>query len=119
MNQTSTSFQPSTPTLKGHYNGHVNGQTPLEQRLDNMVSRIENLEGLLYDLDVLVPMEMAARLIPCTYMHLRQWLSRHKEDFKPRYMYNYATKRRYRYLLGREVRAIRKTHYKGPGVVDL
>jgi len=84
-----------------------------------MVSRIDNLESLLYDLDVLVPLEMAARLIPCTYMHLRQWLGRNKAQYKARYMYNYATNKRYRYLLGREVRSIRKRHFKGPGVVDL
>ena len=62
----------------------------------------------LFDLD------MASTLIPMRYASLKTYLSKHKEQFPPRYMLTYGH-RRIRMLTASEVKTIRKAILSGPG----
>ena len=62
----------------------------------------------LFDLD------MASTLIPMRYGSLKTYLSKHKEQYPPRYMLTYGH-RRIRMLTATEVKAIRVAVLRGPG----
>lgn len=62
----------------------------------------------LFDLD------MASTLIPMRYTSLKTYLSKHKDQFPPRYMLTYGH-RRIRMLSAREIKIIRMGLLRGPG----
>lgn len=62
----------------------------------------------LFDLD------MASSLIPMRYTSLKTYLSKHKDQFPPRYILTYGH-RRVRMLTATELRAIRGAVLRGPG----
>lgn len=62
----------------------------------------------LFDLD------MASSLIPMRYTSLKTYLSKHKDQFPPRYMLTYAH-RRIRMLTAAEIKGIRSSLLQGPG----
>jgi hypothetical protein len=66
----------------------------------------------LFDLD------MSSSLIPMRYNSLKTYLSKHKEQFPPRYMLTYGH-RRIRMLTATEVKSIRAAVLRGPGRFSL
>lgn len=65
-------------------------------------------------LDALFSLADAAMLIPMTVLSLRKFLSRHKDQFPPRYGHYGTQRRRHRLLTADEVRRIRTTLVAGP-----
>jgi hypothetical protein len=73
-------------------------------------------------LDALYFLMTAAILIPMSPQSLRKFLSRHKDQFPPRYGHYGPRRRRYRLITADELRQIRTTLVAGPkrpGLDDL
>ncbi len=58
--------------------------------------------------------EFTSTLIPMRYTSLKTYLSKHKDQFPPRYMLTYGH-RRIRMLTATEVKTIRTAVLRGPG----
>ncbi len=65
-------------------------------------------------IDVLFMLKAAAMLVPMSYGALRKFLSRHPEEYPPRYMRTGSKHLRTRVLTGREIATIRERILKGP-----
>lgn len=65
-------------------------------------------------IDALYFLDVAAMLVPMTYDSLRKFLSRHRDEFPPRYGKYGTARRRQRLLTGREIMRIREKLVSGP-----
>jgi hypothetical protein len=65
-------------------------------------------------LEALFDLDMSSTLIPMRYNSLKTYLSKHRDQFPPRYMLTFGH-RRIRLLTANEVRVIRTTLLRGPG----
>lgn len=92
---------------------------PLAGRINDITKRLERVEDVLLPLEPLYPMELSARLLCINMNRLRAFLSKNRHLFLPRYLSFGPNHTKHRYLTADEIRRIRRSIFRGPGVVDL